>query len=280
MRLSCVCLAMAALAAPAEAEPVRLRIVSYNIHHGAGLDGRLDLARIGSVIVAASPDLVALQEVERDTTRTGRVDQTAALARQTGLTGAFGRAIDFAGGAYGNALLSRFPVSDTVVSALPVHGEPRCCLRTMVSVPGLAQPVAFLATHLDFEGDPAGNASRERQIEAILALADGLPHGTTAILAGDLNCEPGSTPLARLRAAGWVEVTAANGATCPANEPTAKIDHVYVRPGRSAVRVLSCAVIDERVASDHRPIVVDITVEPEPSSRAQTQRPRAWRQVG
>lgn len=275
-----VCLAVTALAAPAGAEPVRLRVVSYNIHHGAGLDGKLDLARIGAILANANADLVALQEVERRTTRTSRVDQPAVLAQQTGLGGLFGRAIDFAGGEYGNALLARHPLAHPTVTPLPVHGEPRCCLRADIAVPGLAEPLVFMATHLDFEGDAAGQASRVRQIDAILAEAGKVPSDAAVILAGDLNCEPGSPPLARLLAAGWLEVTTANGPTCPADQPTAKIDHVYLRPGRREARVVSCAVIDEPVASDHRPIVAEIELRPLPPERAATQRPRAWGQIG
>src|SRR5262245_26822074 len=89
----------AVLAAPASAaDPQTLRVLSYNIHHGEGTDGKLDLARIAGVITAAKPDLVALQEVDRRATRTKGVDQTAELAKLTGLQAEFGKAIDLQGG--------------------------------------------------------------------------------------------------------------------------------------------------------------------------------------
>lgn len=70
--------------------PLRLRVLTYNIHHGAGIDGKLDLERIARVIRDARPDIVALQELDRNTQRTRKVDQPAELARLTGLHGTFG----------------------------------------------------------------------------------------------------------------------------------------------------------------------------------------------
>ncbi|MEX2025646.1 MAG: endonuclease/exonuclease/phosphatase family protein, partial [Pirellulaceae bacterium] len=63
---------------------LQLRVLTYNIHHGEGIDGKLDLPRIARVIESVDPDLVALQEVDRRVERTGSVDQPAELARLTG----------------------------------------------------------------------------------------------------------------------------------------------------------------------------------------------------
>src|SRR5690606_15119708 len=94
-------------AAPAA---LRLRVLSYNIHHAEGVDRKLDVERIAKIIVAAKPDLVALQEVDQKVTRTRGVDQPAELARLTGMHMAFGGNIRLQGGEYGNAVLSRWPI--------------------------------------------------------------------------------------------------------------------------------------------------------------------------
>ena len=100
-------LLLAPLAAAAGAsEPFRVRVLCYNIHHGEGVDRKLDLERIARVIRSVSPEVVALQEVDRNTQRTGRVDQPAELARLTKMKVVFEKNIDFQGGQYGNALLS------------------------------------------------------------------------------------------------------------------------------------------------------------------------------
>ncbi len=102
---------LAPLTADADAaEPFRIRVLCYNIHHGEGIDRELDLQRIARVIQSVSPDVVALQEVDRKTARTGRVDQPAELARLLKMTVVFEKNIDFQGGQYGNAVLSKWPV--------------------------------------------------------------------------------------------------------------------------------------------------------------------------
>jgi endonuclease/exonuclease/phosphatase family metal-dependent hydrolase len=77
----------------AEPTTVQVRVLSYNIHHGAGTDGELDLPRIANVIRRLKPDLVALQEVDKKTQRSRGVDQAAELGRLTGMHAVFGKAI-------------------------------------------------------------------------------------------------------------------------------------------------------------------------------------------
>ena len=97
----------AALAPPdgVDAAPPIVRALTYNIHHGEGTDGRLDLSRLAAIISSAAPDLVALQEVDLGTARAGGVDQLAELGRLTGMHPVFGKAMDYQGGAYGVGVL-------------------------------------------------------------------------------------------------------------------------------------------------------------------------------
>lgn len=261
LTLAAAALAAAGCVAPRAAgpEPVRLRVLSYNIHHGQGGDGVFDLERLATVIADAAPDLVALQEVDQGTGRAGGVRQADELARSTGLHGAFGRAMRYDGGDYGEAALSR--AKPQAVDAWPLPAgpgrEPRCAL--VLRCTGAAGPFLFVATHLDHT---RGDEDRIRQIEEILArlaAGDRLP----VILAGDLNCEPGSAPLARL-GPDWLDAPLAAGAaapTFPAPAPARRIDHVLVAPA-ARWRVLGAAVLDERIASDHRPLVVDLELLP------------------
>jgi endonuclease/exonuclease/phosphatase family metal-dependent hydrolase len=82
-----------------------LRVLTWNIHHGEGVDGKLDLARIGAVIRNARPDVVALQEVDVRTERLKGRDTVRELERLTGMRGVFGASMAFQGGGYGNAVL-------------------------------------------------------------------------------------------------------------------------------------------------------------------------------
>src|SRR5258707_15896745 len=92
------------------AAPVVVRVLTYNIHHGEGTDGEFDLPRLANVIKSVEPDLVALQEVDEATERASGVDELAELGRLTGMHTAFGKAMDFQGGAYGVGVLSRWSI--------------------------------------------------------------------------------------------------------------------------------------------------------------------------
>src|SRR6266571_8013591 len=86
------------------------RVMTYNIHHGEGLDGKVDLLRIAELIKREGADLVALQEVDKGVERTARRDFPDELAALTGLTCVFSNNYHYQGGEYGNAVLTRFPV--------------------------------------------------------------------------------------------------------------------------------------------------------------------------
>src|SRR5216684_2695936 len=90
-----------------------LRIMTYNIHTGVGMDKRLDLQRIADVINHERPDLVGLQEVDRGVKRTEAKDEIAELARLTRMQFVFAHNLDYQGGQYGVAILSRFPILTT-----------------------------------------------------------------------------------------------------------------------------------------------------------------------
>ncbi|MEX2174355.1 MAG: endonuclease/exonuclease/phosphatase family protein [Pirellulaceae bacterium] len=252
-----VCLALAAIALAANGhqalgqEPQRLRLLTYNIHHGEGVDGRLDLARIAGVIKAVDPDLVALQEVDRNTERTGKVDQPAELAKLTGLAVVFGPNIALPGGDYGNAVLSRLPVVAQQNHKLPSHdqGEQRGVLQVELELPG-GGTVLLLATHLDHR---QGDAERLASAGAINELAIKSPD-RPAILAGDLNAVPESKVLQRLLTT-WTNTTDKPLPTTPVASPRRQIDYVLVRPA-ARWKIVEARVLDEAVASDHRALLV------------------------
>jgi endonuclease/exonuclease/phosphatase family metal-dependent hydrolase len=233
-----------------------VRVLCYNIHHGEGTDGKVDLPRLARVIRAADPDLVALQEVDHKTRRTGGVDQTSELARLTGLFGRFAKAIDYDGGEYGQAILSRFPLDRSAIYTLP--GDPpreqRIAFEVPLAIDG--KPVSFVTTHLHHQDA----ATRERQAARLNGLFQTSQH--PVILAGDLNATPESKAIAAL-AAYWTLATGEGLNTYPASQPAKQIDYVLLRPA-SAFRVLETRVLNEPIASDHRPVLVVLQVEPQP----------------
>ena len=226
-----------------------LRVVSYNIRHGQGMDGRVDLARTARVLRELSPDLVALQEVDQGVERSGGVDQAAELGRLLGLEHAFGAFMPYQGGAYGLALLSRHPVARSWTVGLPAGHEPRVALAAAVVLPG-GDTLVAIGVHFDWVEDDGFRFAQARTLAAVL---DTLSH--PYVLLGDLNDVPGSRTLELFHARAR-EATKPDGGrlTFPSGKPVKEIDHVFAAP-RDRWRIREVRVAAEPLASDHRPVL-------------------------
>jgi endonuclease/exonuclease/phosphatase family metal-dependent hydrolase len=229
-----------------------VRVLTYNIHHAEGMDDVLDLGRIAALIEALDPDLVALQEIDSVTTRTGGVDQAAELGRLTGLAHLFGSFMPYQGGAYGMALLSRWPIDASRNLRLPDGDEPRTALGASVVSPRTGQSVRFVGIHFyRTEDERLAQATR---LEAYLE-SDTIP----TILAGDFNSTPGSGVMNLLRESWAVVDKGRDRLTYSSFDPVREIDFVLFRP-RDRFAVLNQWLVDDPVASDHRPVVVDFEI--------------------
>lgn len=232
-------------------EPTTLRVLSYNIHHAQGIDGKLDLERIAKVITSVKPDLVALQEVDQKTSRTNHVDQPAELARLTKMEVAFGPNIEFGGGKYGNAVLSRYPIKRSRNVLLPNHreGEQRGMLMADIPIPGTDQSVALFATHLDHREDDSERVASAEQINKLIGNSRYAP----TILAGDLNDVINSETLQTFHMM-WTPANQEVLPTVPVGKPDRQIDFILTRPA-DRWKVVEVKVLEEAVASDHRAIL-------------------------
>ncbi|MEQ1728981.1 MAG: endonuclease/exonuclease/phosphatase family protein [Vicinamibacterales bacterium] len=238
-------------------EPISVRVLTYNIHHGEGTDGRFDLPRLAALISAASPDLVALQEVDQRTARADGVDQLAELERLTGMHGQFGKAMDFQGGAYGVAVLTRQPVVRAVNRALPERAdrEPRTQLTVDVRMNPDGPLVHFTSTHLDQGREPEHRLEQASFLNDLLTTRGDMP----GILAGDMNSRP-DTEVMQLLAGRWFAPFPQLSPVAP-DRPRGLVDHVLARPAEDW-RALETQVIDDRLASDHRPLLVVLEWSP------------------
>jgi endonuclease/exonuclease/phosphatase family metal-dependent hydrolase len=261
--LFCVVCFLTILGAACTALPrertAHLRVMTYNIRHGEGMDGRIDLGRIAEVIRREGADIVALQEVDRGVARSGRRDLAAELAELTGLTHVFSNNFSFQGGEYGNALLSRLPVKrwgNTHYRMLR-EGEQRGLLAVELDVAG--QRLVVMSTHLDFRPDDAERLSNVGEIRAVAG-----QYGEGAvILCGDFNAVPGSPTHVAMKAGFedvWESVGTGDGHTYSSTEPRRRIDYVFLRRGGNLVPV--DAWVPESVASDHLPLVVEFRWRP------------------
>src|SRR5690606_3039716 len=103
------------------AQANRITFLSYNIHHGEGMDQKLDLNRIAEVIRSVSPHVVTLQEVDRNTQRVNGSDQIRELAELLDMEFRYAKAIDYDGGEYGHGILSHLPIARFEHHLLPLE---------------------------------------------------------------------------------------------------------------------------------------------------------------
>lgn len=238
--------------APSDVVPTTLRVLTYNIHHGEGRDGRFDLSRVADVITSAQADLVALQEVDQGTERAGGVHQLAELERLTDMHATFGKAMDYEGGGYGVAVLSRWPFSSTERHPLPVapDREPRMALTVQLRAGERGPLLQFTSTHLDQGRDPENRLAQARYLNDVLVRDEAQP----TVLAGDMNARPDTEVMAILETR-WTNWASDRSPTVPQGRPRSRGDYVLYRP-MEGWRMVESRVIDETVASDHRPILV------------------------
>lgn len=245
-----ISLALAQASEGHTAEPNQLRVLCYNVHHCVGVDKSLDLERIADVIRSVRPDVVALQEVDQNVKRSGHIDQPAELGKLTNMHVAFGGNIPLQGGHYGNAILSRCPITRVKNHLLPNldSGEQRGVMEADISFPQPIGSLLLFATHLDYRSDERERLASATVINNLAAKSSARP----ALLAGDLNAQPNSNTLKQLDAM-WTRTNKAPMATVPVGQPKKQIDFILFRP-RNRWKVIETKVLDEAIASDHRAI--------------------------
>ncbi|MET0404905.1 MAG: endonuclease/exonuclease/phosphatase family protein [Cystobacter sp.] len=235
-----------------------LRVMTFNIQSGLrGID------KVAAVIRDASPDIVALQEVDVRSLRAGGLDQAAVLAERTGLPYfAHFRTTSLFGGDYGVALLSRFPLESVQQHPLPVltGTEPRTVAHALLKVKG--QEVSIYVTHLTQR--PFKNEIRVRQSMAIMALMNQDPR--PKLLMGDLNDTPESSVL-RLFKRELMDVFAQRGEGPAITYPLPVIPSLRLDYVLASDRFMPRSSKVLRVkASDHFPVLAELTLLAPPNA--------------
>ncbi len=227
-------------------------VVAYNIRHGEGMDNQIDLNRTAAVISRLNPDVVLLQEVDRGAGRTGGIDQARALGELTGMHSAFGKFMDYDGGEYGMAALSRFPIRAFRNYELPPGPEPRSVLAARIEI-GAGQEIVFVGVHLYRSAE-----ERYAQAKKIVELFNG--ERSPVILAGDFNSTPDSEVIGLLRQYWFVPEKGKDRLTFPSDTARIEIDYVMIRP-EGRFEIVESRVVDEPLASDHRPVLLEVRIK-------------------
>jgi endonuclease/exonuclease/phosphatase family metal-dependent hydrolase len=241
---------------------VELRILCYNIHYGQGNDGVYDLERLAAVIKAVDPDLVALQEVDVMVRRSGQVHQAEELGKLTGLDVYYGPTQHFEGGLFGNAVLTKLPVSRVWIQPLPyteatpeLTTYPRGFVAVTVKTPA-GKDLRFVSTHFQHNVEEDRVAEAEAVNRYLATENEKIP----TILAGDINAVPDSEPM-KVLLSKWTNAIDPEAApTVPSKDPNSRIDYIFYRQG-DPFEVVETKVIPEAMASDHRPVFAVLKVK-------------------
>jgi endonuclease/exonuclease/phosphatase family metal-dependent hydrolase len=233
-----------------------LKVMTYNIHVGVGMDKKLDLQRIADVINKEQPDLVGLQEVDRGVKRTEGKDEIAELAKMTRMDYAFAHNLDYQGGQYGVAILSRSLLKNTEHRMFQNRreAERRGMLRVGVEVDG--KTVHFVTTHLDYQFEDGRVFETEQMLKFLEDVQGPL------IVVADLNDEPTGAAYKLMSSKfvdAWVGSRANGGGfSYPADKPIKRIDHIFYRS--NFFKAKRAKVIDT-LASDHVPVVAELELK-------------------
>ena len=239
----------------------KVRILTYNIRHSRGLDGRIDYERIAGIIKAIDPDVACLQEIDVKTKRSDRRDGLAELARLTGMHGYFAPAIDFQGGQYGVGALSKVAAASVEIQPLPGTEEARAMQALKF------EGFVVINTHLSLTGeDRVASARKANERLDDLISVDGERAGNVlpVFFCGDLNEPDAAAEMFQTLGGAW-RVISSQAFTFRADKPDRTLDYILGNLG-GAYTVVGTAVVTEtdepavRIASDHLPLWVDVNL--------------------
>lgn len=237
-------------------EKFSLRIMTYNIHHGEGIDGVVNLERIAKIINQENPDILLLQEVDVNLDRSGNVDIPTYFTEKTELENiVFGKNLDIEDGGYGNATLSRFPfTSSNNFHFKKIGPEQRGVLITEISTNG--RKLLVLNSHFDHSEDDSERIFyAEKIIDKILP-----EYNADAVLfGGDFNDIPTSRMYRKLMEEfedTWKVSGQGEGFTIPADQPSKRIDYILFEGNIKPDSIW----VPQTEASDHLPVVADFVL--------------------
>lgn len=225
-----------------------LRVLSYNIRNAKGMDNVTNYERIANVIESASPDIVMLQEIDSVTERSNKIDVLNKLANITKMYPAYAPAISYQGGKYGIGVLSKKrPLS---WSSLPLPGREEARALLIVEY----NNYIIFCTHLSL--------TKEDRLASIKIIEEQAKlYNKPIILAGDLNASPDSQEITQLGST-WKLLSNTKIPTFPSNEPKETIDYIAGYTGKgSGYSTVKFHVLNEPMASDHRPLLADIRLK-------------------
>jgi endonuclease/exonuclease/phosphatase family metal-dependent hydrolase len=229
-----------------------VRVFTWNIHRGVDRSGRYDLRPIVDLVRRHDPDIAALQEIDSRGRAELQAESLAFLTESLGDHVVEARTIVAPDGHYGHALISRWPLAQSILHDLSIRRrEPRFAIETTAAT--AAGPIHLAAVHL-------GLSIGERRLQAAKLANIAAGCGGTSVMLGDFNDWPWFWPWRDLVRRAVAEVLPARTLhrTYPARCPLLMLDRIYCRPPGALLR--SWTDVAARRLSDHLPVVAEISV--------------------
>lgn len=222
-----------------------LKLMSYNIRNGNGMDNICNYQRIADVINKAAPDIVAVQELDSMTNRSGRKYVLGELAKLTGMHAYYAPAIKHDGGKYGIGILSKQVPVRLKTMALPGREESRMLVMAEF------KDYIYCCTHMSL--------TEEDRIKSLQILKEFVSTCKKPLfLAGDMNDQPDSEFIKELQKEFQI-ISNPKQLTFPASKPKVTIDYIVsLKRNMKGFSVKSTEVVNEPIASDHRPLIVEL----------------------
>jgi len=233
-----------------------LKILTYNIHHGQAPNGqnKIDLEAIARVINEACVDVVGVQEVDINVSRSGMIDQAQRLAELTGMDFYFSKGINLETGYYGTLVLTKHKIVGKRRYDLP---NPDASERRSLAIVDIELPsgelFAIANTHLDLK-----EGNKLAQAEFINELGD--LYSRPLILVGDLNARPDSEVIKILEKT-FVRNTVAKVSTYPNIDPKEEIDYIMIDKNTNFEWLVYKVLARFNTESDHLPLYAEIKLK-------------------
>ena len=237
-------------------EPLDVNILQWNIHAAVDIHGKPNLQRQAEVMRGANPDIVVLNEVEKNCARSNYIDMPKELGKALGMQSVFAAGRLYPPeGMLGNAVLSRYPMELKGAWLMPNSPyEPRgAVMLVKIKAP---HPFYIVATHL-----PASQENEQERVRILAMMVKMIQNEATdypTIIVGDLNCEAESDCTRALAKMNWHAGMVLP--TMPVRNPKRARDYIVYRPDDKRIELIDRCIIDERTASDHLPVLNKIKV--------------------
>ncbi|WP_234347480.1 endonuclease/exonuclease/phosphatase family protein [Parabacteroides bouchesdurhonensis] len=226
-------------------DPSALRFMSYNIRIGIGMDNEVDIKRVADVINRVNPDVVALQEVDSVTERVNWANQMMQLSELTGMYPIFGHAVDRSKGKYGIGMLTKIKPESVRKVHLPGDEEPRMLIISDF------KDYAVCSTHFSL-------VEKDRVTSAGILIKELEGMNKPVLVGGDFNAKPGSEPVEIIKGK-FNLLTSEKFITYPSDTPRVCLDYIWgLKFNNHKYNVLQSVSINEPMASDHLPLMIDI----------------------